>query len=129
VSLTRAVPQNDRPVADNADDAPGSGYLGEVWQRLRASNPARVGFVIIALFVFLAVFAPLVSPYGPLDQTLVQRLKGPSAEHIFGTDNLGRDVFSRVLLGSRAALAVAMLVVSAAMLIGVPLGLVAGYHR
>ena len=127
MSLTRAIPQNERPVADNADDEPGPGYLGEVWQRLRASNPARVGFVIIAFFILLATFAPLVSPYDPLEQTLVQRLKAPSAEHIFGTDNLGRDVFARVLFGARISLQVGILAVALGLTFGTVFGLLSGY--
>ena len=127
MSLTRAVPQFEGPVADSADDAPGPGYLGEVWRRLRASNPARVGFVIIALFVLLAVFAPVVSPYDPLEQTLVQRLKAPSAEHLFGTDNLGRDVLARVLFGARISLQVGVLAVALGLVFGTILGLLAGY--
>jgi len=81
--------------------------------------------------VLVAAVAPSVAPYpdDAYESHPLQRLQAPSRAFPFGTDNLGRDVFSRVLLGSRAALAVAVLVVSAAMVIGVPLGLVAGYHR
>jgi peptide/nickel transport system permease protein len=81
--------------------------------------------------VVVAAVAPSLAPYpdDAFESHPLQRLQAPSRAFPFGTDNLGRDVFSRVLLGSRAALAVAVLVVSAAMVIGVPLGLVAGYHR
>ena len=92
--------------------------------------PAMLGLVIVLLVVVLAVFGPLLAPY-PEDASashLLRRLKPPSANFPFGTDNLGRDIFSRVILGARGALAIALSVVSAAMLIGVPLGLVAGYR-
>ena len=92
---------------------------------------AVIGLVIVVVTVLVAAVAPSVAPYpdDAFESHPLQRLKPPSHAFPFGTDNLGRDVFSRVLLGSRAALAVAVLVVGASMIIGVPLGLVAGYHR
>jgi len=92
---------------------------------------AVIGLVIVLLTIVVAAVAPYVAPYpdDAFESHPLQRLKPPSAKFPFGTDNLGRDVFSRVLLGSRAALAVAVGVVSVSMLIGVPLGLVAGYFR
>jgi peptide/nickel transport system permease protein len=92
---------------------------------------AMVGLAIVALMVLIAVFAPRLAP-NPLDayeSHPLERLQPPSRAFPFGTDNLGRDVFSRVILGSRAALVIAVMVVLLAMLIGVPLGLVAGYRR
>jgi len=89
-----------------------------------------VGLVIVLTTAVVAVVAPRLAPH-PLDayeSHPLQRLQAPSRAFPFGTDNLGRDVLSRVILGARAALLVAVLVVAAAMLIGVPLGLVAGYH-
>ena len=71
-------------------------YLGDVWKRLLSSNLARVGVGIVGLFLIMAFVAPLLTPYGPTDQTLIQRLKPPTMEHPFGMDHLGRDVFSRV---------------------------------
>jgi peptide/nickel transport system permease protein len=79
----------------------------------------------------VAALAPRLAPH-PLDayeSHPAERLQEPSRPHPLGTDNLGRDVLSRVILGARAALTIAVLVVAGAMLIGVPLGLVAGYHR
>jgi peptide/nickel transport system permease protein len=98
--------------------------------KLARDTSAVIGLVIVAATVLLALSAPWVAPH-PLDayeSHPLDRLQGPSREHPFGTDNLGRDVFSRVVLGSRAALTVALLVVAGAMAIGVPLGLAAGYH-
>jgi peptide/nickel transport system permease protein len=91
---------------------------------------AVIGLVIVLATILVAALAPSVAPYpdDAFESHPLQRLQEPSRAFPFGTDNLGRDVFSRVLLGSRAALAVAVLVVGAAMVIGVPLGLVAGYY-
>jgi peptide/nickel transport system permease protein len=90
-----------------------------------------VGLVIVVLTAVVAVLAGHLAPH-PLDayeSHPLQRLQAPTGAFPFGTDNLGRDVLSRVVLGARAALTIAVLVVAGAMLIGVPLGLVAGYHR
>src|SRR5580704_7044096 len=91
--------------------------------------PAVIGLVIVAFAIIVAVIGPWIAPY-PHDivaSHLLQRLKPPSAAFPFGTDNLGRDMFSRVILGTRGALEVALAVVALAAAIGVPLGLIAGY--
>ncbi len=91
--------------------------------------PAVAGLAIVLLVVLLAAFGPWLAPH-PGDVVashLLQRLKPPSAGFPFGTDNLGRDMLSRVILGARDALEVSLLVVAAALVIGVPLGLLAGY--
>ena len=97
-----------------------------------AKDKASVlGALIVIAVVLLAMLAPYIAPY-PGDASashLLRRLKPPSAAHPFGTDNLGRDILSRVILGTRGALKIALLVVGVAMLIGVPLGLYAGYTR
>ena len=102
-----------------------------LFRKFARDTSAVIGLVIVLLTIAVAVVAPYVAPYpdDAFESHPTQRLKAPSRAFPFGTDNLGRDVFSRVLLGSRAALAVAVLVVGASMVIGVPLGLVAGYHR
>ena len=91
---------------------------------------AVLGASIVLIAMMVALLAPLMAPY-PGDVAashLLQRLKPPSFEHPFGTDNLGRDILSRVILGTRGALTIALMVVGTAMLIGVPLGLTAGYY-
>jgi len=96
-----------------------------------ARDPSgMVGLVIVLVTAVVAALAPWLAPH-PLDayeSHPLQRLQAPSGGFPFGTDNLGRDVLSRVILGARAALTIAVLVVAGAMLIGVPLGLVAGYR-
>lgn len=85
------------------------------------------GLVIIAVFVFAAIAAPVVAPYIPEKQNLAQRLKPPGAEHILGTDSLGRDVFSRIVWGARISLSIGLVVVLSASIFGTIIGLVAGY--
>src|SRR5262249_42666834 len=94
-------------------------------------KPAVLGAAIVLAVVAMAILAPLIAPYpGDLGAPqLLQRLKPPSPEHPFGTDNLGRDILSRVILGARGALMIALLVVGISMAIGVPLGLIAGYQQ
>src|ERR1700687_2956949 len=91
--------------------------------------PALLGLVIVLAAIIIAVIGPWIAPH-PGDivaSHLLQRLKPPTADFPFGTDNLGRDLFSRVILGTRGALEVALAVVALAAAIGVPVGLIAGY--
>ncbi len=100
-------------------------------RKFRRDIPAVCGLVIVVAVALLAILGPWVAPY-PGDAAashLLQRLKPPSAAYPFGTDNLGRDILSRVILGARGALVLALLVVGSSMAIGVPLGLFAGYAR
>ena len=99
-----------------------------------AVRPARASpaSLIIGLLVVLAVFAPWIAPYpeqGEGESNVPARMLPPSLDHLFGTDGLGRDMLSRVIFGARPALVVSLLVVGLAMLIGVPLGALAGYRR
>jgi peptide/nickel transport system permease protein len=89
---------------------------------------ALVGATIAALWLLLAVFAPLVAPYDPLEQSFVA-FEPPSADHPFGTDELGRDVFSRVVYGARISLPLGLLLVVLASSIGTVVGALAGYFR
>lgn len=101
-----------------------------VLAKFAKDKPAVLGALIVLAVVFVAIFSPWLAPY-PGDASashLLRRLKPPSAAHPFGTDNLGRDILSRVILGARGALAIALTVVGIAMAIGVPLGLIAGYR-
>ena len=86
-----------------------------------------VGLVLVTLFFASAIFAPLIAPYDPLQMDIPARLSGPTVEHIAGTDQLGRDTFSRVLYGGRVALQIAAIGVSIAFSVGLLLGMIAGY--
>ncbi len=95
--------------------------------RLIRARLAGVGLFIIIVFTLAAIFAPLVAPYDPTKQKVTNALRPPSIENILGTDQLGRDIFSRILYGSQASLQVGLIAVGIAMFAGVTLGLIAGY--
>lgn len=104
------------------------------WQRLResldpllASKVALVALAIVLLWIFVAIFAPIISPHGPLKQDYTAVNEGPSAKHPLGTDDLGRDLLSRLLHGARLILVLAPLSVLCALAVGTTLGLSAGY--
>ena len=96
-------------------------------RRLLRRKGAVLGLCVIVLLVTLALFAPLLSPYDPTLQTWSAVRKPPSALHWFGTDDVGRDVLSRVIYGARASLSAGLISVVIALLVGVPVGLVSGY--
>lgn len=98
------------------------------WKRFRKNKLALTGAFIVIFLFFAALFAPWLSPYDPGQINIKKILQDPSAEHIFGTDQLGRDVFSRMLGGSRISLLVGFVAVGIASLIGVFLGALAGYY-
>jgi peptide/nickel transport system permease protein len=96
--------------------------------RLLKNSPLAIfGLAIIALNVLLAVFASSFSPYDPYSMQLGNRLLAPSGSHVFGTDQLGRDILSRVIWGSRISFEIGAVVVILSVVIGVSLGLIAGY--
>lgn len=100
----------------------------DAWRRLRYSITARIGMVIAGIIIIVAVVTPLVDPYEPkLDSDLDNARQPPSAEHIFGTDRLGRDIFRRILHGASLSLAVGMVAVATAGITGTLLGLISGY--
>ena len=117
--------------------APGEALQGQIGERdgareklarlARQNKLAVVSAVVIALALLLAVFAPVVAPYGEAEQDVLARLQPPSAAHWFGTDELGRDVLSRILYGSRLSLAIGILPSVISLVIGIVLGLLAGY--
>ncbi|MDB5608972.1 MAG: diguanylate cyclase [Bradyrhizobium sp.] len=96
--------------------------------RLFRRKGAIVGLVVIATFIVLALFAPLITPYDPIATSWTMVRKPPSALHWFGTDDLGRDVLTRVIYGTRASLTAGAISVGIAFSIGVPLGLLSGYQ-
>ncbi len=96
-------------------------------RRLFRRKSAAFGFAVIALFIFIAIFAPLLTPHDPFVQTWSAVRRPPSFAHWFGTDDVGRDILARVLYGARASLVAGIIAVSIALCIGVPLGLITGY--
>ena len=112
-------------------EGPSSGLWAEAWRRLRRNPSAVVGFVLVGTFVFVALFAPLIAPYDPLHQDLSLLnggcCPGPSADHLFGVDALGRDLFSRVVYGARYSLLIGVVSVAVGLSIGLVIGAIAGY--
>jgi ABC-type dipeptide/oligopeptide/nickel transport system permease subunit len=97
-------------------------------RRFARNKPAIVGAVLVALFVALAVLAPLVAPGDPFKTSFLTIRKPPSALYWLGTDDLGRDILSRMLYGARASLMAGVVSVAIAALVGVPIGLIAGFY-
>nr|WP_029927229.1 nickel transporter permease [Ochrobactrum sp. UNC390CL2Tsu3S39] len=115
------------------DDSPASrsqanwGRRYRIWVNLRANPLAMIGLFIIAAFVVLSLAAPLLAPYDPSVQDLGNRLSAPTAAHWFGTDELGRDILSRILYGGRVTLGMVIAVVILVAPIGLFIGCIAGY--
>jgi peptide/nickel transport system permease protein len=120
------VPYDNALIAKRADEtveSPARRALRRLWRR----KGAVVGLVVVALFVAIAIFAPLISPYDPAAQSWTAVRKAPSWAHWLGTDDVGRDVLARVIFGARASLLAGVISVSIALAVGVPLGLISGY--
>jgi peptide/nickel transport system permease protein len=99
------------------------------WRRAARRPPALVGAAVVLFYVLLALGAPWIAPDDPLRTDWGQIRKGPSATHLFGTDDLGRDVLSRVIYGTRISMQAGVFSILLAMAVGVPAGLVAGFYR
>jgi peptide/nickel transport system permease protein len=106
-----------------AEAAPGR----RAWRRLARRGSAVFGLVVVAAFVVIALAAPWIAPYDPVATSWGAIRKAPSAAHWFGTDELGRDVLSRVIFGARASLLAGVVSVLISLALGVPIGLAAGY--
>ena len=101
--------------------------MGEAIKRLLKNKTAMAGLVIIVLLLLVAVFAPLIAPYGYQDQDYTAVRLSPSLKHLFGTDHLGRDVFSRCMYGARYSLPIGVICTLLGLIAGGGLGLVAAY--
>ncbi|MEI2616315.1 MAG: ABC transporter permease [Thermomicrobiales bacterium] len=95
--------------------------------RLRRNKAAVTGLAIIIIVLLLAILAPLLAPYNPNKQDLLQTYATPSRSHLLGTDILGRDILSRLLFGARVSMSVALVTTTLAVLIGLPIGLASGF--
>jgi len=104
------------------------GLVEDALRRLWRNPGAAIGVVVLAAMVLLAVFAPVVAPYDPIAQDSQAIRAAPSLDHLFGADAFGRDIFSRVLYGGRKSLPVGLVAVAIAAVVGVGLGLTAGYR-
>ncbi|KRE08835.1 D-ala-D-ala transporter subunit [Bosea sp. Root670] len=104
------------------------GQLYRQWRAFRRNPMAVAGLVIIVLLLLIAAFAPLIAPFDPIAQTLDKRLLPPSATNWFGTDALGRDIFSRIVYGTRITLVIVLLVVVTVGPFGLLIGAISGYY-
>ena len=95
--------------------------------RISSDPLGLLGLCLVTLMVVSALGASIFAPYDPVQLNIMERLQGPSAKHLLGTDQLGRDLFSRVLFGGQVALKVAFLSIGSALIVGIILGLIAGY--
>jgi len=98
-----------------------------VLRRFKKNKLAVAGLIIVGIVLLIAIFAPLIAPYSPVNQNLSERISSPSKTHLLGTDEYGRDVLSRIIYGSRIALMLGVVVVAIEVIIGVTLGLISGY--
>jgi peptide/nickel transport system permease protein len=110
-----------------AVDLPHESPSARAWRRLLKRKSAVFGLFVIVLFLLIAILAPLIAPYDPTQQSWTSIRKPPSLQHWFGTDESGRDLFSRVIFGARASLLAGVVSISIALGLGVPIGLLAGY--
>lgn len=104
-----------------------TGPVYEAWLRLIRNKTAILGLVILVALVLVAIFAPVIAPYGYDEVNMADKMMTPCAEHWFGTDQLGRDMFTRCIYGTRITLPVAVLAVTVAVLVGGTIGVIAAY--
>jgi peptide/nickel transport system permease protein len=117
-----------QPLGDEAQQLPAPDRRFQTLRALLANRLAVAGLVVLGLLVVAAVFGSALAPYGVNEIQVEDRLQAPSGDHWFGTDELGRDVFSRVLVAARVSLQVGVIAVSISLVLGVVMGLVAGYY-
>ncbi|RYE33452.1 MAG: ABC transporter permease [Hyphomicrobiales bacterium] len=100
---------------------------GGLWLAFTRNRLSWVGLALLATIVLVAIFAPSLAPYDPLEQNIVARLEPPSAEYLLGTDSFGRDVLSRLIYGARISLFVGFVAILIAMVVGTTIGVISGY--
>ncbi|QQE73646.1 ABC transporter permease subunit [Brevibacillus composti] len=110
-----------------ADAAAAPRKTNPFWFRIRRNPLTLFGLVLLLMIVLLSIFAPLISPYDPSKISIKERFSPPSAAHWFGTDEVGRDIFTRILYGARLSLGVGVAAVLSAGLIGTIIGSISGY--
>jgi len=106
---------------------PSRGRFSQFIRQIVRNRAGMIGLAIIVLVALVAIFAPLVAPYDPYEINRLDRLQGPSWTHPLGTDELGRDLFSRIVYGARISMGVGLASVAIATVLGAPAGIIAGY--
>ena len=99
-----------------------------VWRAFRRHRPAMIGLGIMTVFVLASIFAPLISPYDPEKTSLSEMLEPPSAQHLMGTDELGRDLLTRILYGGRVSLSIGAMAMGLAVVVGAAIGGLGGFY-
>ncbi|MFO7888130.1 MAG: ABC transporter permease [Eubacteriales bacterium] len=101
--------------------------MGEIWYRFRKNKLALFGFTVLVVFIILALAAPIIAPYDPFQMSVGETLQSPNSSHIFGTDQFGRDILSRIIHGTRISFKVGIISVGISLVVGVAMGIAAGY--
>ena len=109
-------------------DVYGRGPWKEAWTTFKKNRTALLGLALFILLILVAIFAEQIAPYGHDDQNLARRFRPPGKEFIFGTDNFGRDIFSRIVLGSRYSLVIGAVAMTVSAFLGTVLGAIAGFY-
>ncbi len=117
------------PPASRHRELPGSRHYSNIWRVLRRNKLTLIGLGILAIVTVAALFPSMLAPYNPTQLDLPNRLTSPNREHFFGTDDFGRDIFSRIIYGVRLSLFTALIVVFISTFTGCVLGVVDGYFR
>ena len=126
MSEAPVLPQE--PIEESQDTGVRQGELRAVLRHLLRNRGAVIGLVIIGLFVFASLAAPIITAKSPTETSLPDRLQGASLEHPLGTDELGRDLLTRMLYGGRISLGIGLISVAIGIAIGVPIGALSGYY-
>lgn len=119
---------NKQPVDPQMEEEKATSLFVETWKVFRKNKLALIGTAIVVFFILLAFLAGVISPEGINEQKLSMRLRPPSADHWFGTDDFGRDILSRVLYGARISLRVGFIAVVGSIIVGTFFGIIAGYY-
>ncbi len=106
-----------------------SGPIRDVFHRLKRNKLAMLGLVILVVVLFLAIFAPFIAPYDYAEQIFEDKMQWPNAKHLFGTDNFGRDILSRIMVGCRYTMIISFGCITISCIAGTFLGCIAGYYK
>jgi oligopeptide transport system permease protein len=122
-----AVAQNLEISIETHRRGPARSFWRDAWSRLRLNKAAMISLAVVIALMLIAIFAPLLAPYHYADGDLLHTSEGPTRDHLLGTDEVGRDILSRLLYGARVSLTVAIAAQVVILMIGVPIGLITGY--
>ena len=123
--MAQAIPLTSVP---KTQEVPVRPAWWNTWRRFARNRPALFGLIVVSMLVFTGIFASVIAPYGYAEQDLNHAREGPSVQHLLGTDDLGRDMLTRLIYGARSALFVIVTVTALDIALGLPLGAAAGYY-